>query len=82
MDANELKSRIKEGRLSGCFILAGVEDYLKQHYLRQIRKAIVEDGAFATFNHAVYDGADVNFAAIRDDITSPPMMADKKLVEW
>ena len=82
MDINELKSRIKDGRLSGCFILAGEEDYLKRYYLAKIREAIVDDGAFATFNHAVYDGADVDFSSIRDDVTSPPMMADKKLIEW
>lgn len=82
MDINELKTRIKDGRLSGCFILAGEEDYLKRYYLGKIREAIVEDGAFATFNHAIYDGAEVNFASVRDDITSPPMMADKKLIEW
>ena len=82
MDINELKSRIKEGRLSGCFILAGEEDYLKRYYLERIREATVEDGAFATFNHAIYDGAEVSFAKIRDDITSAPMMSDKKLIEW
>ncbi len=82
MDINELKSRIKDGRLSGCFILAGEEDYLKRYYLAKIREAVVEDGAFATFNYTVYDGAEVDFAKIRDDITSPPMMSDKRLIEW
>ena len=82
MEVNELKARLKDGRLSGCFILAGEEDYLKRYYLAKIREAIVTDEAFATFNHTVYDGQEVNFAAIRDDITSPPMMADGKLIEW
>lgn len=82
MDINELKARLKDGKLGGCYILAGEEDYLKKYYLTKIREAIVTDEAFATFNHTVYDGAEVNFAAIRDDITSPPMMADLKLIEW
>ena len=82
MELTELKARLKDGRLNGCFILAGEEDYLKRYYLAKIREAIVTDEAFATFNYAVYDGAEVNFAAIRDDIQSPPMMADGKLIEW
>lgn len=82
MEINELRARLKDGRLGGCFILAGEEDYLKRYYLTKIREAIVTDEAFATFNYAVYDGAEVNFAAVRDDITSPPMMADGKLIEW
>ena len=75
MEINELRARLKDGRLGGCFILAGEEDYLKRYYLTKIREAIVTDEAFATFNYAVYDGAEVNFAAIRDDITSPPMIS-------
>lgn len=82
MELSELKSRLASGNLAGCYILAGEEDYLKRYYLGKIREAIVTDEAFATFNHSVYDGADVEFARIRDDITSPPMMADRKLIEW
>ena len=74
MDINELKTRLKDGKLGGWYILAGEEDYLKKYYLTKIREAIVTDEAFATFNHTVYDGAEVNFAAIRDDITSPARM--------
>jgi len=82
MEQGELKARLKDGNLSGCFILAGEEDYLKKYYLSKIREAILTDGAFDAFNHAVYDGAEVDFAAIRDDISSPPMMAERKLIEW
>ena len=82
MDQNELKARLRDGRLSGCFILAGEEDYLKRYYLAKIREAIVTDAAFAAFNHAIYDGAEVDFASLREDITAPPMMAERKLIEW
>lgn len=82
MELNEFKARLKAGSLGGCYMLCGEEDYLKKHYLAQIRRTVITDDAFATFNHSVYDGAEINFAALRDDITSPPMMSEGKLIEW
>lgn len=82
MDINELKTRIKEGRISGAYILAGEEDYLVRHYLGELRRAANIDEAFAVFNNPVYDGERVDFAALFEDIKSPPMMADFKLIEW
>ena len=43
MDLNELKSRIKACNLSGCYVFAGEEDYLKRYYLGEIRNALVGD---------------------------------------
>ena len=82
MTEAELRAKIKSGSLGGCYILTGEEDYLKRYYLGEIRRAVVSDEAFALFNHTVYDGAVVDFAAISDDIKSPPMMSDLKLIEW
>ena len=42
----------------------------------------MSDETFATFNHAVYDGEDMNFASLRDDVLSPPMFEPYKLIEW
>lgn len=82
MDVNELKARLKSGELSGWYILTGEEDYLKKYYLDRLREAIVADEAFALFNHAAYDGADINFQDVAEAIKSPPMMGDFKLIEW
>ncbi len=82
MTEAELKAKIKSGDLGGCYILTGEEDYLKRYYLGEIRRVVVTDEAFALFNYTVYDGAEVDFAAISDDIKSPPMMSDLKLIEW
>lgn len=82
MTESELKARIKQGSLGGCYILTGEEDYLKRYYLSEIEKAVITDDSFAFFNHVVYDGAAVNFAAVSDDIKAPPMMADYKLIVW
>lgn len=82
MEINELKSRLKSGELSGWYIFSGEEDYLKKYYLSQLRCAIVTDEVFSTFNHVVYDGQEIDFASVAEDIKSPPMMSDYKLIEW
>lgn len=82
MDINELKSRIKATRLDGCYMFAGEEDYLKRYYLSSVRDALVGDPTLAAFNHAVFEGAEINFALVRDAIKAPPMFADYKLIEW
>lgn len=82
MQEKELRERISRGELSGCFLLAGEEDYLKRHYLGEIRRAVVTDEAFAPFNHVVFDAGDMTLAALADAIKAPPMFADLKLIEW
>lgn len=82
MEIQELKNLIKSRELSDWYVLAGEEDYLKKYYLKEIRKAIVEDETFEVFNHAVFDGPSIDFSALREAIISPPMMSELKLVEW
>ena len=82
MDINEFKLRLKGGQLGGVYIFAGEEEYLIRHYFGTLREALNIDPTFAVFNSAVYDGEEVDFAAISEDIKSPPMMSDYKLIEW
>ena len=82
MELTDFKAKLKSGDPSGWYIFSGEEDYLKKYYLTQLRNTIVTDGAFALFNHATFDGPEVDFGALRDAISSPPMMSDYKLVEW
>lgn len=82
MEPAKFKELLRVGKTDGCFIFCGEEDYLKRYYLATLRGSIVTDEGLAAFNHSVYDGQDVDFAALLDDIKSPPMMADSKLVEW
>ena len=82
MELNEFRERIKSGNLSGAYLFAGEEDYLKRFYLSQLRDAIVTDPALAPFNHIVYDGEKLDIAALSDAVKAPPMMSDYKLVEW
>ncbi len=82
MDIATLKSRLKSGEVGGWYIFAGEEDYLKRYYLAELRRAIVTDEVFSTFNHLLIDGADIDFAELKEAVKSPPMMSDYKLIEW
>ena len=82
MDINEFKSRLKSGNPSGAYVFAGEEDYLKRYYLGELRREVLTDEAFATFNHAVFEGEDLSIASLLDEVKSPPMMSDYKLIEW
>lgn len=82
MDIAALKSRLKSGEVGGWYIFAGEEDYLKRYYLAELRRAIVTDEVFSTFNHLLIDGAEIDFAAVKEAIKAPPMMSDYKLIEW
>ena len=82
MELIDFKNKLKTGELSGWYIFAGEEDYLKKYYLKSLHDAVVSDEAFALFNYASYDGAQIDFASVKEAITSPPMMGDYKLIEW
>ena len=79
---NELKTQLKAGKIGGVYLFSGEEDYLKRYYLGEIRKAILTDPVFDAFNHPVFHGEEIDFAALTDAIQAPPMMADRKLIEW
>ena len=82
MELNDFKAILKSDNISGTYVFSGEEDYLKRYYLAELRKRAVTDETFATFNHAIYDGEEIDFASVRDDIMSPPMFEPYKLIEW
>ncbi|MBQ8720197.1 MAG: DNA polymerase III subunit delta [Clostridia bacterium] len=82
MDLNELKARLKSGNVGGWYIFAGEEEYLKKHYISALRDVILDDPVFSPFNHIIFDGADIEIAALTEAVKSAPMMSEYKLVEW
>lgn len=82
MTLADFRARIKSGKIGGRYVFAGEEDYLKRHYRTELQRAVITDEAFATFNHAVFDGQEMQIAALRDALYAPPMMSDYKLIEW
>ena len=82
MTATELKCAIKATSFDRCFIFCGEEDYLKQFYLKELRRTILTDEAFEVFNHFSFEGEKLDFGKLYDALTAPPMMSDFKLIEW
>lgn len=83
MNIQDFKARLKSGALSGWYIFAGEEDYLKNYYLGELRRAVLgEDGGMAVFNHVVFDSHEMDIGELIEAIESPPMMADYKFIEW
>lgn len=82
MELNDFKNRLKSGDVGGCYIFAGEEDYLKKYYLQSLRAAVIGEDCFDPFAHSVYDGPELDFAALEESVKSPPMMSDRKLIEW
>lgn len=81
MEQKDLKERIAEDP-RGWYLFVGEEEYLKRYHRDLLQKRILADGAFAPFNHIVFDGPEVDPARLSDAIKSPPVMSELKLVEW
>ena len=82
IDVKDFKAALKSGDLGGIYVFAGEEEYLKRYYLAELRSAVVADEALAVFNNPVFDGEEIDFAAIAEAIKAPPVMSDYKLIEW
>ncbi len=82
MTVAELRQRLKSGQMGGAYLFAGEEDYLKRHYLGEMRRAIITDEGLAPFMHYVFDGPEPDYGALLDAVRTPSMMADGKLIEW
>ena len=82
MNINEFKERLKSANPGGWYIFAGEEEYLKRHYLKMLRDAVITDEASAPFNHMVFDGPELDAEALGEAIKAPPMMSEFKLIEW
>lgn len=82
MTQNELKERISTEKLDGIFLFCGEEDYLKRHYLGELRRRIVTDEGLAPFTHFVFDGAEIDTDALLDVLRTPSMFGERKLIEW
>lgn len=82
MTQNELRERITGGKTDGVFLFCGEEDYLKRHYLGELRRRIVTDEGMAPFVHFVFDGAEIDTSALLDVVRTPSMFGEEKLIEW
>lgn len=82
LELKDFKAGLKSGDFGGVYVFAGEEEYLKRYYLGELRASVVTDEAFAVFNNPVFDGEEIDFAAISEAVKAPPMMSEYKLIEW
>ena len=78
MTEKELKESIKAPE--GGYFFYGDEDYLKEHYLKLIRRAVITDESVAEFNEICLDDESYSSAALEDALAALPLMSEKKLV--
>lgn len=74
-----LKADIKAGTLKNAYIFHGEETYLRDHYLQQIRQALLPTG-FEEFNDHQLVGKGLTVQTLAEVVEAMPMMAQHTLV--
>lgn len=75
----EIKNQIKSGELSNAYMIYGEEGYLKEFYVNQLKKKIV-DPTFEDFNFHSYEGKDTSLDNILKDAEMLPMMSEYNFI--
>jgi len=78
----ELRNQLKRGPRGG-YLFWGEEDYLKRHYLGEVRRAVLEQcpPGLEELNRITLTLEDGDFGALENALLSPPVMAPLKIVE-
>ncbi len=79
MTENELKESLKSPE--GGYFFYGEEDYMKQHYVRRLRDAVLSGAMLPEMNHIKFERDDFSLTALEDALVTPPVMDEKKLIE-
>ena len=75
----DLREHIKSNHFFNAYLIYGEESYLKEHYIAQFKKKLV-DPAFESFNLHQFDGKDTSLDDILKDAQMLPMMSEYNLV--
>jgi DNA polymerase III subunit delta len=78
-DAKVLRTAIKDGVYAPAYYFHGEDDYLKDEELKKLVEAAV-DPATRDFNFETLRGADVDAETLGSDLSTPPIMADRRVV--
>ncbi|MCH5321238.1 MAG: DNA polymerase III subunit delta [Eubacterium sp.] len=79
LNETQLKAQIKNGDISNAYLIYGEERYLKEHYISQLKKKIV-DLTFESFNLHQFNSKDTALDDILKDAQMLPMMSEYNLV--
>src|SRR5262245_30671573 len=78
-DAKSLRAAIKAGTFAPAYYLYGEDDYVKHEDLRRLIESAV-DPATRDFNFETLRGPDLDAETIGSTVSTPPMMADRRVV--
>jgi DNA polymerase-3 subunit delta len=79
---SKFREQLKTNKLGGFYIFHGEEAYLKEHYLGELRRAVLgADSAADDFNLRRFDGKKLKFDMLCDAVDAYPSFAEKTLVE-
>ncbi len=79
LSESDIKSQIKNREFANAYLFYGEESYLKEFYIGQIKKKVV-DPTFESFNFHLYDGKDTELDDVLKDAQMLPMMSEYNLV--
>lgn len=80
MDIDGLKAKLKKNEYAGAYLFYGDEAYMKDHYVSQLRKVVLE-GPVPEFNYSVYEAEKLDVEKIAEEAYMLPLMADYKMIE-
>ena len=75
----KLKADLSAGTPGCAYIFYGEESYLREHYLEQLRKALIPAG-FEEFNYHRLEGKDLTVQQLSETAEAMPMMAERTLI--
>ncbi|HEY4304139.1 MAG TPA: DNA polymerase III subunit delta [Gemmatimonadaceae bacterium] len=78
-DSKALRAAVKDGSYAPAYYLYGDDDYLKDEELKRLLEAAV-DPATRDFNFEQLRGSELDAETIGSILSTPPMMADRRVV--
>lgn len=78
MSIEIIKNHIKNNNFQNIYIFYGNEEYLKNFYLKQMQKKIIDGGE--EFNLHIFKGEDIDVSLLNETLESYPVLSEKKLI--
>ena len=77
---NVFKKQLQESDFCSLYLFWGEEDYLRDYYVKELRKAILPSG-FEELNHFRFGGKEINLDELSNAIETVPAFSERKLIE-
>lgn len=75
-----LKQDMKNGQFGRLYLFYGEEQYLREYYLQQMKKKLL-DGPAADFNYHRFTQQTMDLQALSDAVEAMPMMAERSMIQ-